>query len=112
MPAVGIKHIGELLSIDKNAGLDYLFNWMCLDPDVIAPAGRSGWLYQTKAVKWHNLKVKKSFHDYQERVLLTKWSRQLSAETSLPSWITSALREIILFELMKARFHHPFNRNA
>lgn len=69
-------------------------------------------LGQTKAVKWHNLKVKNSFHDYQERVLLTKWSHQLSAEANLPPWITGALREIILFELMKARLNHPFNRYA
>lgn len=74
--------------------------------------GRLNRLGQKKAVKWHNLKVKNSFHDHQERVLLTKWSRQLSAEANLPSWITGGLREVVLFELMKAYFNHPFNRYA
>lgn len=45
VPTVGVKHIEELLSLDKNAGLDYFFALTCLDPDVISPAGRSGWLY-------------------------------------------------------------------
>ncbi|GFP58518.1 hypothetical protein TASIC1_0010032900 [Trichoderma asperellum] len=31
--------------------------------------GRLNRLGQTKAVKWHNLKVKNSFHDHQERVV-------------------------------------------
>lgn len=74
--------------------------------------GRLNRLGQTKAVKWHNLKVKNSFHDHQERVMLTKYSRQLSAEANLPSWITGSLREAVLFELMKAYFNHPFNRYA
>ncbi|KAL6901178.1 hypothetical protein GGI43DRAFT_383518 [Trichoderma evansii] len=74
--------------------------------------GRLNRLGQTKAVKWHNLKVKNSFHDHQERVLLTKWSHQLSAEANLPSWITGTLKEVVLFELMKAYFNHPFNRYA
>ncbi|UKZ89720.1 uncharacterized protein TrAFT101_004760 [Trichoderma asperellum] len=54
--------------------------------------GRLNRLGQTKAVKWHNLK--------------------LSAEANLPSWITGSLREAVLFELMKAYFNHPFNRYA
>ncbi|KAL7906500.1 P-loop containing nucleoside triphosphate hydrolase protein [Trichoderma velutinum] len=74
--------------------------------------GRLNRLGQKNAVKWHNLKVKNSFHDHQERILLTKWSRQLSAETSLPKWISGALREVVLFELMKAYMNHPFNRYA
>ncbi|KAM0263140.1 hypothetical protein ACHAQJ_001293 [Trichoderma viride] len=74
--------------------------------------GRLNRLGQKNAVKWHNLKIKNSFHDHQERVLLTKWSRQLSAETSLPYWFSGALRELVLFELMKAYMNHPFNRYA
>ncbi|PNP51938.1 hypothetical protein THARTR1_07147 [Trichoderma harzianum] len=74
--------------------------------------GRLNRLGQTRQVHWHNLKVKNSFHDHQERVMLTKWSRQLSAECSLPSWLDGALREIVLFELIRSYFHHPFNRYA
>ncbi|KAL6825252.1 hypothetical protein V8C40DRAFT_287715 [Trichoderma camerunense] len=74
--------------------------------------GQLNRLGQKNAVKWHNLKIKNSFHDHQERVLLTEWSQQLSAETSLPDWISGALREVALFELMKAYMNHPFNRYA
>ncbi|KAL7934734.1 hypothetical protein V8C35DRAFT_327100 [Trichoderma chlorosporum] len=72
--------------------------------------GRLNRLGQKKAVTWHNLKVKDSFNDHQERMLLTKWSRQLSAESNLPDWMTGALREIMLFEFIRAYFNQPFNR--
>jgi hypothetical protein len=42
--------------------------------------------------------------------MVTKWVRQLSAECKLPDWIKGTLREIVLFELMRSYFHHPFNR--
>ncbi|KAJ4858162.1 hypothetical protein T069G_06429 [Trichoderma breve] len=74
--------------------------------------GRLNRLGQKNAVKWHNLKVKNYFHDHEERVLLTKWSRQSSAEASFPYWISGALREVVHFELMKAYMNHPFNRYA
>jgi hypothetical protein len=31
---------------------------------------------------------------------------------SLPDWIKRTLREIVLFELMRSYFRHPFNRYA
>ncbi|KAL7808405.1 P-loop containing nucleoside triphosphate hydrolase protein [Trichoderma gracile] len=74
--------------------------------------GRLNRLGQCHAVVWHNIKVKDSFHDHQERTLLTKWSRQLSAEANLPKWITGALREIVLFEMIRSYWNHPFNRYA
>ncbi|KAH0524312.1 hypothetical protein TsFJ059_006841 [Trichoderma semiorbis] len=74
--------------------------------------GQLNRLGQKNAVKWHNLKIKNSFHDHQERVLLTEWFQQLSAETSLPDWISGALSGVVLFELMKAYMNHPFNRYA
>ncbi|KAL7813893.1 hypothetical protein V8C44DRAFT_363803 [Trichoderma aethiopicum] len=74
--------------------------------------GRLHRLGQRKAVVWHSLKVRDSFHDHQERVLLTKWSRQLSAEANLPKWMTGALREAVLFELIRSCWNHPFNRYA
>lgn len=43
-PTVGVKHVQTLLSYDRNAGLDYFFTRTCLDPDVNALTGRSGWL--------------------------------------------------------------------
>ncbi|KAL6826034.1 hypothetical protein J3E69DRAFT_366579 [Trichoderma sp. SZMC 28015] len=45
--------------------------------------------------------VKDSFHDHQDRVMLTKWARQLSAESNAKSWLSGALREMVLFEIMK-----------
>lgn len=235
MPMVGVEHLQQLLGFDNNCGLNYVFTRSCLDPDVIAPAERIGWLrwltasspmsariielchdyviknqkrvvvyidtpwiqqityatllmagFNTLTVRssdkpgakieairlfcdptsdaqvfvaninimstgvnlhtachigilatlhfsakiilqthgrlnrlgqrhqviWHNLKVKDTFHDHQERVMLTKWARQLSAECNLPSWLEGALREIVLFELMRSYFHHSFNRYA
>ncbi|KAL7940427.1 hypothetical protein V8C42DRAFT_356270 [Trichoderma barbatum] len=58
--------------------------------------GRLNRLGQTHQVRWYNLKVKNSFHDHQDRVMLTKWARQLSAECNLPSWLDGALREIVV----------------
>ncbi|KAL5093905.1 hypothetical protein Trisim1_009381 [Trichoderma cf. simile WF8] len=43
-PTVGVDHVQTLLSDDQSAGLDYFFTRTCLDPDVNAPTGRSGWL--------------------------------------------------------------------
>ncbi|KAK4061812.1 hypothetical protein Trihar35433_9412 [Trichoderma harzianum] len=179
-PTVGVKHVQTLLSYDRNAGLDYFFTRTCLDPDVNALTGRSGWLnwvgatspilarclelahkyvlqdkertvvllfaamimagFYTLTVKSTDkpdakieavrlfcdptsdaqvfianiniMSVKNSFHNHQERVLLTKWSRQLSDEASLPYWIPGAHCEVVFFELMKAYMNHPFNRCA
>ncbi|OPB41294.1 hypothetical protein A0O28_0080120 [Trichoderma guizhouense] len=74
--------------------------------------GRLNRLGQKNTVKWHNLKIKNSFHGHEEIVLLTNWPRELSTEACLPYWITGALREVVLFELMKAYMNHPFNRYA
>ncbi|KKP06378.1 hypothetical protein THAR02_01526 [Trichoderma harzianum] len=72
--------------------------------------GRLNRLGQKQAVIWHNIKVKDSFHDHQERMLLMKWVKQLSAECNLPEWMTGALRELMLYELVRSYFHQPFNR--
>ncbi|KAK0759458.1 hypothetical protein N5P37_007646 [Trichoderma harzianum] len=72
--------------------------------------GRLNRLGQKEAVIWHNIKVKDSFHDHQERMLLMKWVKQLSAECSLPEWMTGALRELMLYELVRSYFNQPFNR--
>ncbi|KAL6804095.1 hypothetical protein J3E68DRAFT_392462 [Trichoderma sp. SZMC 28012] len=39
--------------------------------------GRLNRLGKKHAVMWHCLKVKNSFHDHQDRVMLTKWARLL-----------------------------------
>lgn len=72
--------------------------------------GRLNRLGQKEAVIWHNIKVKDSFHDHQERMLLMKWVKQLSAECNLPEWMTGALRELMLYELVRSYFNQPFNR--
>ncbi|OPB46758.1 hypothetical protein A0O28_0068820 [Trichoderma guizhouense] len=63
--------------------------------------GRLNRLGQKHAVIRHCIKVKDSFHDYQDRVMLTKWACQLSAESNVKSWLSGALREMFLFEIMK-----------
>ncbi|KAL6787585.1 hypothetical protein J3E68DRAFT_445441 [Trichoderma sp. SZMC 28012] len=72
--------------------------------------GRLNRLGQKQAVIWHNIKVKDSFHDHQERMLSMKWVKQLSAECNLPEWMTGALRELMLYELVRSHFNQPFNR--
>ncbi|KAL7798783.1 hypothetical protein V8C43DRAFT_313696 [Trichoderma afarasin] len=72
--------------------------------------GRLNRLGQKQAVIWHNVKVKDSFHDHQEHALLMKWVKQLSAECNLPEWMTGALRELMLYELVRSYFNQPFNR--
>lgn len=39
-----------------------------------------------------------------------KWVKQLSAECNLPEWMTGALRELMLYELVRSYFNQPFNR--
>ncbi|KAL7785125.1 hypothetical protein V8C43DRAFT_317846 [Trichoderma afarasin] len=63
--------------------------------------GRLNRLGQKHSVIWHCLKVKDSFHDHQDRFMLTKWARQLSAESNVKSWLSGAQREMVLFEIMK-----------
>ncbi|KAK5994707.1 hypothetical protein PT974_04694 [Cladobotryum mycophilum] len=53
---------------------------------------------QSKEVVWHTLKVINSFYDHQERLCLTKWARQMSAEMSLPDWFPDNIREVVIFE--------------
>lgn len=67
---------------------------------------------QTKAVTWHTLKVANYFHDHQERLCLTKWSKQMSAEMTPEEWFLDTIRELIIFKFQRAYFHHPFNRYA
>ncbi|UKZ74011.1 hypothetical protein TrVFT333_001665 [Trichoderma virens FT-333] len=43
-PTAGVDRLQRLLSFDNNAGHDNFFSRACLDPDVIALAGRPGWL--------------------------------------------------------------------
>ncbi|KAL6800339.1 hypothetical protein J3E68DRAFT_448616 [Trichoderma sp. SZMC 28012] len=63
--------------------------------------GRLNRLGQKHSVIWHCLKVKDSFHDHQDWFMLTKWARQLSAESNVKSWLSGAPREMVLFEIMK-----------
>lgn len=67
---------------------------------------------QKKDVVWHTLKVINSFHDHQECLCMTKWSKQMSAEMALEDWYPDNIRELIIFEFQRAYFHQPFNRYA
>ena len=67
---------------------------------------------QEKAVTWHILKVKGSFYDHQELISMMKWAKTLSTEANIPDWISGALREIVIFEVIKSVFGQPVNRYA
>ncbi|KAI5462227.1 hypothetical protein BGZ63DRAFT_423512 [Mariannaea sp. PMI_226] len=69
-------------------------------------------LLQGYVLFFHLLKVKDTYHDNMERLCITKWISQLSAEIDLPSWLQFELREICICEAVKAYWHQPFNRYA
>ncbi|KAF5576232.1 hypothetical protein FPCIR_12719 [Fusarium pseudocircinatum] len=58
----------------------------------------------------HILKLHWSHHDEIERICCTKWAMQLSKDINLPEWMTGAVREICIFEMVKTAWHQGFNR--
>ncbi|KAF9784127.1 hypothetical protein IL306_008459 [Fusarium sp. DS 682] len=72
--------------------------------------GRLVRIGQGEQVEWVFIKVKDSYHDNIERLAISKWAPQLSAEIGLPAWIQDELREIIVFEIIKTYLYQPFNR--
>lgn len=74
--------------------------------------GRVIRLGQEKNVDWHTIKVVDSYHDYQEETMLVKWVLQLSVSANTPKWTTGLVKEVLLFELARLCYNHPFNRMA
>ncbi|KAF4944516.1 hypothetical protein FGADI_12634 [Fusarium gaditjirri] len=60
----------------------------------------------------HMLKLRWSHHDETERICCTKWAMQLSKDINLPDWMTGAVREVCIFEMIKTAWHQEFNRYA
>ncbi|KAG5766475.1 hypothetical protein H9Q72_005469 [Fusarium xylarioides] len=58
----------------------------------------------------HILKLRWSHHDEVERICCTKWAMQLSKDINLPEWMTGAVREVCIFEMIKTAWHQGFNR--
>lgn len=67
---------------------------------------------QDKAVVWYLLKVGSSYHDEIERMCITKWAVQLSAEVALPSTLDDAIREICIYEAIRSCWRQDFNHYA
>ncbi|CAF3600281.1 unnamed protein product [Fusarium graminearum] len=65
---------------------------------------------QKHQVTWTFLKIADSYHDNIERLAVSKWAPQLSAEIDLPDWISDELREILIYEVIKTYLAQPFNR--
>ncbi|VTO85940.1 unnamed protein product [Fusarium graminearum] len=61
-------------------------------------------------VEWMFSKIKNSYHDNIERLAISKWAPQLSAEINLPDWVEDELREILIYEIIKTHMTQPFNR--
>ncbi|KAI5459719.1 hypothetical protein BGZ63DRAFT_405674 [Mariannaea sp. PMI_226] len=59
---------------------------------------------------FHLLKVKNSYHDNIERLNVSKWMVQLSAEIGLPQWMEYEVMEICICEAIKTSWHQPLNR--
>ncbi|CCT64919.1 uncharacterized protein FFUJ_03817 [Fusarium fujikuroi IMI 58289] len=87
-------------------------NWLMTAKAMLQIIGRLIRINQAKPVKFHLIKLKNSYYDNIERICVTKWANQLSAEVMLPGWMTDAMREICIFELIKTSWHQPFNRYA
>ncbi|CVK94439.1 uncharacterized protein FMAN_03543 [Fusarium mangiferae] len=87
-------------------------NWLMTAKAMLQIIGRLIRINQAKPVKFHLIKLKNSYYDNIERICVTKWANQLSAEVMLPDWMTDAMREICIFELIKTSWHQPFNRYA
>ncbi|QGI61236.1 hypothetical protein CEK27_005207 [Fusarium fujikuroi] len=85
-------------------------NWLMTAKAMLQIIGRLIRINQAKPVKFHLIKLKNSYYDNIERICVTKWANQLSAEVMLPDWMTDAMREICIFELIKTSWHQPFNR--
>ncbi|KAK4078931.1 hypothetical protein Trihar35433_36 [Trichoderma harzianum] len=90
MPMVGVEHLQQLLGFDNNCGLNYVFTRSCLDPDVIAPAERIGWLRWLTASSPMSARIIELCHDYviknQKRVVVyidTPWIQQITYATLL-----------------------------
>ncbi|KAF5597715.1 uncharacterized protein FSUBG_8365 [Fusarium subglutinans] len=60
----------------------------------------------------HILKLRCSHHDEIERICCTKWAIQLSKDINLHEWMTGAVREVCIFEMIKTAWHQGFNRYA
>ncbi|KAF5711411.1 purine utilization transcriptional regulator [Fusarium globosum] len=60
----------------------------------------------------HMLKLCWSYQDEVERICCTKWAIQLSNDINLPEWMTGAVREVCIFEMIKTAWHQEFNRYA
>ncbi|KAL2682399.1 hypothetical protein Neosp_006850 [[Neocosmospora] mangrovei] len=85
-------------------------NWHLSASSMHQMIGRLNRLGQKGAVDFRLLKVQDSYHDNIERLNVTKWMIQLSAEIGLPSWLQYELLEICICEAMKSSWHMPFNR--
>ncbi|KAF4463903.1 hypothetical protein FALBO_9275 [Fusarium albosuccineum] len=88
------------------------FGWHLNARGMRQAIGRPIRINQKKEVMFHILKVKNSYHDHIERICITKWANQLSAKIPLPGWMTDEIREICVFEVIKAYWHQSFNRYA
>ncbi|KAF5008440.1 hypothetical protein FDECE_5272 [Fusarium decemcellulare] len=88
------------------------FGWHLNARGMRQAIGRLIRINQKKEVMFHILKVKNSYHDHIERICITKWANQLSAKIPLPGWMTDEIREICVFEMIKAYWHQSFNRYA
>ncbi|PNP74999.1 hypothetical protein FNYG_11646 [Fusarium nygamai] len=89
-----------------------LLNWTIEPERMLKIINNMGSTGQKERSILHMVKVAGSYHDVIERVCCTKWAIQLSKDIKLPKWMTSVIREICIFELIKSTWHQEFNRYA
>ncbi|UKZ72665.1 hypothetical protein TrVFT333_000298 [Trichoderma virens FT-333] len=82
------------------------------DAEILKQVHRSLRIGQTQPVTCHMLKVANSFNDHQERLCMSQWAKKMPAEMVIDNWYPDNIREVIIYEFLRAYFGQPFNRYA
>lgn len=60
----------------------------------------------------HLIKLKDSYHDHIERMLMNKWMINAAVEMDLPPFLSNELLEIVIMEVLRRNWESPVNRYA
>ncbi|KPM45986.1 hypothetical protein AK830_g452 [Neonectria ditissima] len=107
---VNVNTLSTSINIHKQCSKGAFLTWHLDAETMLQNIDRLVRIDQTKAVKFHLLKVKNSYYDNIERLCTQDWAAQLSAEVNFPHWLDGDLRECCVFEMIKTAWNQPFNR--
>jgi hypothetical protein len=107
-----VNTLGAGVNLHHQCHVGALLNFLSSIEAMNQVFGRTIRFDQKELVKWHIIKVIGTYHDYQERSIMTKGVRLLMVSAELPQWLPLYLRELVAYELLKSTFGQPFNRYA